>query len=99
MSQQKIKNTKPFICIVLLMGFLFGVAFVKMENRRLGYSFVKMLQQEKQLRIGKRAKSLQLVKMTGPARVQFLATHKLPLRKAQTGQIIQMAGNGLTIVR
>ena len=99
MSQQQVKSIKPFISILLVMGFLFTYALIKMENRRLGYSFVKLAQQEKQLRNQQREKVVQLARKTGPGRVQLLATQRLPMKKAGTGQIIQMTVGGLAIVQ
>lgn len=93
MSQQQMNNIKPFISVALVMLFLFAFAFIKMENRRMGYSFLKLAQQEKKLRIDKREKAVKLAKMTGPERVQRLAAQRLPLKKAGTGQIIQMTTN------
>lgn len=99
MSQQQVKSIKPFISILIVMGFLFSYALIKMENRRMGYSFMKLAQQEKLLRNLQREKSVQLARKIGPQRVQLLATQRLPLKKAESGQIIQMAGDGITIVQ
>lgn len=99
MSQQRMNTIKPFLSIVLLMGFLFTFAFIKMENRRMGYSFMKLAQKEKKMRNKQRQKSVELARMTGPERVQYLATQQLPLQKAKSGQIIQMTGDGLAIVQ
>ena len=99
MSQQQVKTFKPFVSIALIMCFLFAFAFIKMENRRLGYSFMKLAQKEKQLRNQQREKSIKLARMTGPERVQLLATQELPLQKAGAGQIIQMTGSGMAIIQ
>ena len=99
MSKHQVRSIKPFISVLLVMGFLFGFAFIKMENRKMGYSFMKLAQSEKQLRNQQRQKSIELARMTGPERVQFLATQRLPLKKAGSGQIIQMTGDGLAIVQ
>ena len=99
MSKQKVKTIKPFLSVLLVMGFLFTFAFIKMENRRMGYSFMKLAQKEKSMRNQQRQKSLELARMTGPQRVQFLATQKLPLKKAVSGQIIQMTDDGLAFVQ
>ncbi len=99
MSKHQVQTLKPFVSVLLLMCFLFAFAFIKMENRRMGYSFLKLAQKEKQLRNQQRAKSLQLAHMTGPERVQLLATQRLPLKKAGSGQIIQMTEGGLAIIQ
>jgi hypothetical protein len=99
MSQQQVKSIKPFLSIALLMCFLFIFAFIKMENRRLGYSFMKLAQKEKHLRNKQKEKSIQLTRMMGPERVQLLATQRLPMKKAGQGQIIQMTGDGVAIIQ
>ena len=98
MSQQQVKSIKPFISVMLLMCFLFSIAFIKMENRRMGYSFLKLVHKEKVLRNKQREKSLQLARMTRPERVRVLATQRLPMKKAGEGQIIQMA-EGMAIIQ
>jgi hypothetical protein len=99
MSQKQVKTIKPFLSVLLVMGLLFGFAFIKMENRRLGYSFMKLAQKEKQLRNQQRQKVIELARMTGPERVQLLATQHLPLKKAGEGQIIQMTEDGIAIIQ
>ena len=99
MSQQQVNTIKPFISILLMMCFLFGIAFIKMENRRMGYSFMQLAAIEKDMRNQQRERSLQLAQMTGPERVQFVATQRLPMKKAREGQIIQMTGEGLAFVQ
>ena len=99
MNEQPVKTIKPFISILLMMCFLFGVAFIKMEIRRMGYSFVKLAQKEKEMRNQQRQKSVQLAKMLSLERVQLLATQKLPMKKAAKGQIIQMTSEGVVIVQ
>ena len=99
MNEQPVKTIKPFVSILLMMCFLFGIAFIKMEIRRMGYSFVKLAQKEKEIRNQQRQKSVQLARMLSLERVQLLATQKLPMKKAAKGQIIQMTSEGVVIVQ
>lgn len=99
MSREQAKSIKPFVSVILFMCFMFTFAFVKMENRRMGYSFMKLAHQEKLMRNKQREKSIQLARMTGPERLQLVATQKLPLKKADASQIIQMTGDGMAIVQ
>lgn len=99
MSKKQVKTIKPFLSVMILMCFLFVFAFIKMENRRMGYSFLQLAKKEKQLRNQQREKLLHLAKMTGPERVQLLATQQLPMKKAASGQIIQMTGSGVAIIQ
>lgn len=99
MSQQQVQTIKPFISVLLVMGFLFGIAFIKMENRRLGYSFMKLVQKEKKMRNQQREMAVELARVTRPERVQKLASQRLPMKKAGQGQIIQMTGSGVAIIQ
>ena len=99
MSKKQVKSIKPFISVIILMCFLFVFAFIKMENRRMGYSFLKLAKKEKQLRNQQREKALRLAEMTGPERVQELASQRLPMKKAGSGQIIQITGSGVDIIQ
>lgn len=99
MSKKQVNNMKPFLSVLFIMGCLFTMAFIKMENRRLGYSYLQLAAQEKELRNQQRQRSIELARMTGPERVQYLATHQLPMQKAQEGQIIQMTGEGLAFIQ
>jgi cell division protein FtsL len=99
MSRQQVNSIKPFLSVLLMMCFLFSIAFIKMENRRLGYSYMQLAGQEKEMRNQQREKAVELARITGPERVQYLATQRLPMKKAQEGQIIQMTGDGLAFVQ
>jgi cell division protein FtsL len=99
MSRQQVNSIKPFLSVLLMMCFLFSIAFIKMENRRLGYSYMQLAGQEKEMRNQQREKVVELARITGPERVQYLATQRLPMKKAQEGQIIQMTGDGLAFVQ
>ena len=99
MSKKQVKTFKPFLSVIILMSFVFVFAFIKMENRRMGYSFLKLAKKEKQLRNQQREKVLRLAKMTGPERVQLLVSQNLPMKKASSGQIIQMTGSGVAIIQ
>jgi hypothetical protein len=99
MSKKQVKTIKPFLSVIILMCFLFTFAFIKMENRRMGYSFLKLAKKEKQLRNQQREKVLRLAKMTGPERLQNVVTNNLAMKKAGSGQIIQMTGSGVAIIQ
>ena len=99
MSKKQINNIKPFASVLVLMFFLFVFAFIQMENRRMGYSFIQLTAKEKQMRNHHRQKMLHLAKMKGAERVRLLATQRLPMKKAVDGQIIQMTSSGVAIVQ
>ena len=81
----------------LLSLFLFFMAFVKLENRRVGYEFIGLVQQEKSLRVRTQKRGVRLAKMMGPKRLRLLATQQLPLRKAHPQQIIQLTRGGMAL--
>ena len=99
MGEQQVKTVKPFFSILLMMCFLFGIAFIKMENRRMGYSFVKLARKEKEMRNKQREKAVQLTRMLSPKRVQLLVTKKLPMKKAGGGQVIHMTNKDMAIIQ
>jgi len=99
MSQKNVNHLKPFCSIFILMFFVFVFAFIQMENRRMGYSFLQLTVKEKEMRNHHREKLVHLAEMKGPDRVRLLATQKLPMRRASSGQVIQMTSSGLAIVQ
>ena len=98
-SMKEYSLGKPLMSISIFLSFLFLMTFIKMENRQMGYSFIKLAQKEKHMRAHQQTKSLTLAKMVRPERVQYLATQELPLKKAKPQQIIQMREKGLVFVQ
>ena len=99
MGEQQVKTVRPFFSVLLIMCFLFVIAFIKMENRRMGYSFIKLARKEKEMRDKQRQKAVQLARKLSPERVQLLVTKKLPMKKAGGGQIIHMTNKGVAIIQ
>lgn len=93
------QDWKPFFSVVIILCFLFIFAFIQIENRRIGYSFLSLLKQEKSLKTKQRAKVAKLAKMRGADRIQYIATQKLPMRQAEHSQIIQMTSSGRAVVQ
>jgi hypothetical protein len=88
---------KPFVSISIIVATLFGLVFFKMEVRRVGYSVLKLVREERVLRDKQREQKLQLAKILRPGRLQSVATTRLTLKKAASGQIIQMTDQGIGI--
>lgn len=88
---------KPFLSVVLITLTLFTLAFFKMEIRRVGYSVLKLSREEKRLRDRHRQQVVQLAHVTRPERLRSLAQSRLTLRKAESGQIIQMTEMGIAL--
>ncbi len=94
MRRQNIEEFKPYLSIFIIITFLFSMVFLKMEIRRIGYADLKLSRDEKRTRDQSRGQMIALAKVTRPDRVQKLAESRLTLRKAESGQIIQMSDLG-----
>ena len=88
---------KPFFSVMLIIFTFFGFAFVKMENRRLGYSLLKLAFEEKKMRDGLREQMIFYAKLSGPEHIQRAAQARLNLRRPEYGQIIQMTDAGVAL--
>ena len=87
----------PFVSVMIIIGFLFSLVFCKMEVRRMGYSVLKLSQQERQMRDHERQAMVHLAKITRPERLQAVAQNRLTLKRPEAGQIIQMTGQGIAL--
>jgi hypothetical protein len=85
----------PFLSVLIVVGFLLSMVFCKMEVRRMGYSILQLTRVEHQMRDRERVEMVQLAKITRPERLQSVAEHRLTLRRAGAGQIIQMTEQGV----
>lgn len=97
MSKKAFEEMKPFISISIIIVTLFALVFFKMEVRRVGYVVLKLSRQERRLRDQQREQVVQLAKILRPERVQSVAQSRLTLKKAESGQIIQMTDQGIAL--
>ncbi len=97
MRRQSIEELRPYFSIFIIIGFLFTIVFLKMEIRRIGYTDLKLSRVEKRTRDLSRGQMIALAKVTRPDRLQKVAESRLTLRKAESGQIIQMTDSGRSI--
>lgn len=89
---QRLDSVKPFFSILFIIGTLFSLVFLQMEERRLGYAILKLTREQKTTLEEKRVKSMSLAKVTRPQHVEKVAQSKLTLKKAQSNQIIHLTG-------
>ena len=89
------REVAPFASVLVIVGFLLSMVFCKMEVRRMGYSILQLTRVEHQMRDRERVQMVQLAKITRPERLQSVAEHRLTLRRAGAGQIIQMTEQGV----
>ena len=90
---------KPFVSILFIIRTLFTLVFLQMEERRLGYGILKLTREQRQVIEEKRAKAMQLAKVTRPQQVEKMAQSKFTLKKVQASQIIHLSGAQLSVAR
>jgi hypothetical protein len=88
MSSDEVKILKPVISVSLIILTLFTVVFLQMEERRLGYSLLKLTREHRRVMEIKKNKEIALAKVTRPQLVEKIAARQFTLRKAQPHQII-----------
>lgn len=88
----ELSSLKPFLSICVIVSSMLLVVFCKMEERRLGYSILKLNQEHRLLQEEKRAKTVLLAKINRPQNVERMAQKRFPLKKIQSNQIIHLTG-------
>lgn len=94
---ERAREIAPFVSLILVVATLFAVVFCKMELRRVGYSVLKLTREERKMRDLERQQSIMLAKITRPERLQSVAEARLTLKRAESGQIIQMTERGVAL--
>ncbi|HMN69611.1 MAG TPA: histidine kinase [Bdellovibrionales bacterium] len=97
MSRRHLNELMPFFSVLILVGTLFTLVFLKMEVRRMGYQVLKSTQQYKAARDQYRMMSMEYARLTRPELVRKYAVSRLTLNDARVGQIIQLAGQELAM--
>jgi hypothetical protein len=92
MSSQNFRQLKPFFSILLIIATLFSIVFLQMEERRMGYSVLKLTREYKKVYEEKRTKEISLAKITRPQLLDSVAQQKFTLKKVQANQIIHLGG-------
>lgn len=82
---------KPFLSIVIIVGTLFVLVFLQMEERRLGYELLKLTRDHKIVLEETRVREMQLAKLMRPQQLEKAAS-RMTLRKVQASQIIHLSG-------
>ena len=95
MNDDKLKDLKPFISILIIIGTLFALVFLQMEERRIGYALLKQTREHNKIVEQKRIKTIALAKITRPEHVEKMAETRLTLKKIQANQIIHLSGASL----
>lgn len=88
MSSNEIRDLRPVVSVTLIILTLFSVVFLQMEERRLGYSLLKLTRHYRQTLEIKKNKEILLAKATRPQWVEKVAAKRFTLKKAEANQII-----------
>jgi hypothetical protein len=94
MNAENIRYLKPFISLVIIISSLLFMVFLRMEERRLGYSILKTNAEYKKVIDQKRELEMQLAKTTRPQLLDTWAQRRLTLKKVESNQIIHLSGAG-----
>jgi len=92
MSSENFRQLKPFFSILIIIATLFSIVFLQMEERRMGYSVLKLTREYKQVWEERRVKEIALAKVTRPQLLDSVAQEKFTLKKVQANQIIHLSG-------
>lgn len=90
MNSNHIQQLRPFLSLLFVILTLFGLVFIKMEERRLSYVVLKLTKEHKKTIEIKKQKELVLAKLTRPQLLENVATQKLTLKRVTQSQIIHL---------
>jgi hypothetical protein len=91
--QDDIQRLKPFLSVIFIIGTLFTLVFLKMEERRMSYVVLKQTREYKKVSELHKLKEIQLAKLTRPEFVESIAKEKFTLKRATSAQIIHLNPN------
>jgi cell division protein FtsL len=92
MNSDKVTQLKPFLSLLFVILSLFLVVFLQMEERRIGYSVLKLNSEYKRVSEVRRNRETQLAHLSRPQRLDQMAQAKLTLKRTQASQIIYLPG-------
>lgn len=98
MSSENFRQLKPFCSVLILIFTFFSLVFLQMEERRLGYSVLKLSREHKKILEEKHVREIQLVKITRPQLVEHMAQSRFTLKKIQADQIIHLSDSNARFV-
>lgn len=93
MNQADIRHIKPFVSISIIILTLLGIVFLQMEERRMGYSILKLRRENKELQSEKRTQEIQLAKLTRPQNIESVAQNKFTMKRVEQKQVIHVPVN------
>ncbi|MCX7977906.1 MAG: cell division protein FtsL [Bdellovibrionaceae bacterium] len=90
MSPEVKTHVKPFLSISFIVVSLLVVVFFQMEERRMGYSLLKIRAEHKKIQQEVRSNEVKLAKILRPQRLEEMAQARFTLKKADSRQIIYL---------
>lgn len=90
-SQARSESLRPTLSVLLIVLSLFAIAFVQMEERRLGYEVLQLSRDAKKKAGESRRLRMEIAKKLGPMNVERVAQDQLNLRRTREDQIIRLA--------
>lgn len=90
MSSRDFQQFKPFFSLIFIILTLFLVVFFKMEERRIGYSILKLNGEFKRVSEIRRNREIQRAQLSRPQRLDQMAQEKLTLKRAAASQIVYL---------
>lgn len=96
MSSDQVDSFKPVFSVGLIIFSLLSVVFFQMEERRLGYSLLKVSSESRKVSEQKKALEIQLAQNTRPYFLEKMASAKFTLKKAESHQIILLPNFAVT---
>jgi hypothetical protein len=88
MSSDQVDSFKPVLSVGLIIVSLLCVVFFQMEERRLGYSLLKVSSESRKIAEQKKSYEIQLAQKTRPYFLEKMASAQFTLKKAESHQII-----------
>lgn len=85
-----VSQLAPLISVVTMVGTLFFLVFLQMEERRMGYSVLKLGRIYREKLEDKHYQEIQLARSLRLEKVEALAARKLTLRRAAEDQVIHL---------
>lgn len=90
LHQEDVEQFKPFFSVSMIILTLFGLVFLKMEERRMSYLVLKMTREHKKISEQQKQKEIQLARLIKPQFIESIAKEKLTLKRILPSQIIHL---------
>jgi cell division protein FtsL len=90
MHQEDVERFKPFLSVSFIILTLFGLVFLKMEERRVSYEVLRKTREFKKTSESQKQKEIELARLIKPQYIENVAKEKLTLKRISPAQIIHL---------